>query len=208
MRAVPLLMIFSLVLFLNVEMWQVFSSLPGPFLAVAAGLFVMLGILFLAARIPGEVRRLEEEASELGPPLRQVQRLNVGLVIFVSHALQVLVVSAFIGLFFVVFGALVIGEGIRESWIGEPGRLLLELHLFGHPVQVTEELLRVSGGIAAFTGLYYAIAMLIDSAYRDQFLGEITDQMRATFVARGEYLKLAAAAHPAGSTRYAVGRPS
>jgi hypothetical protein len=68
--------------------------------------------------------------------------------------------------------------------------VLLEFGLFGYPVQVTEELLRVSGAIAAFSGLYYAIAMLVDAAYRNEFLVEVTGEMRATFAARREYLEL------------------
>jgi hypothetical protein len=55
---------------------------------------------------------------------------------------------------------------------------------------ITEELLRVSGAIAAFTGLYFAISMLTDDVYRREFLGELTSEMRATFAARAEYLKL------------------
>jgi hypothetical protein len=53
---------------------------------------------------------------------------------------------------------------------------------------ISEELLRVSAAIAAFSGLYYAIAVLTDSTYREEFLNEVTDEMRATFVARAEYL--------------------
>jgi hypothetical protein len=53
---------------------------------------------------------------------------------------------------------------------------------------VTEELLRVSGGIAAFSGLYYAIAVLTDATYREEFLDELTEEMGDTFRARAEYL--------------------
>ena len=35
---------------------------------------------------------------------------------------------------------------------------------------MTVELLKVAAGLAAFTGLYFAIAMLTDSTYRDEFL--------------------------------------
>ncbi len=39
-RAVPLLLVFALVLFINTEMWQVFSDMPEAFLALVGGLFV------------------------------------------------------------------------------------------------------------------------------------------------------------------------
>jgi len=47
---------------------------------------------------------------------------------------------------------------------------------------------RVSAMIAALSGLYYAIAVLTDSTYREEFLDEITTELRDTFAARREYL--------------------
>jgi hypothetical protein len=111
---------------------------------------------------------------------------------FVSQALQVLFVAIGVGMFFVVFGSLAVSAGVLQAWIGTEGNELLRVGLWGHPIRVTEELLRVSGAIAAFSGLYYAIAMLIDTTYREEFLGEIIREMRATFGARAEYLRLRA----------------
>jgi hypothetical protein len=182
-RALPLLLIFALVLFVNTEMWQVLSTTPSPFLALLTGLFVALGSLFIALRIPREVTSLEH-----GPPLSRSERLNVGLVLFTAQALQVLVVAAGVGLFFVVFGVLAVGPEVRESWLGETGNALVTVDLLGHEAALTEQLLRVSGGIAAFSGLYYAIAVLTDSTYREEFLEELTVEMRQTFELRAEYL--------------------
>jgi hypothetical protein len=175
-------------------MWQVFTTIPGVFLALVTALLVLLGALFLVARLPREVRLLEHEAGGDGPPLNRAQRVNVGLVMFVSQALQVLVVSAAVGGFFVAFGALAIGPEVRESWIGSTGHSVLGLDLFGERIDVTEELLRVAGGIAAVSGLYYAIAVLTDSTYREEFLDELTGDMRATFAARANYLAVRARA--------------
>ena len=192
MRAIPLLMIFSVVLFLTVEMWEVFSDLPLASLAVLAGLFVALGTSFLLARVPREVRSLEREAGGEGPELDHRQRLNVGLVLFVSQALQVLLVSLAVGAFFVAVGVLVIDADVLRSWIGSGGNVLVTIDLFGHRGILTEELLRVSGAIAAFTGLYFAISMLTDDVYRREFLDELIGEMRDTFRARAEYLRLRA----------------
>jgi hypothetical protein len=67
--------------------------------------------------------------------------------------------------------------------------VLVAFHLFGERAVITEELLRVSGGVAAFSGLYYTIAVLTDSTYREEFLEELTAEMRETFSARVEYLR-------------------
>jgi hypothetical protein len=188
-RALPLLLLFAMVLFLNVEMWQVLSETPDALLILLGVLLVGFGALFLIARLPNEVRDLE--ASSPGcPPLDRRQRINVGLVVLVSHALQVIVVALGIGAFFVLFGALAVGPDIRESWIGHPGDTILTLELLGERVQITEELLHVSAGIAAVSGLYYAIAVLTDATYREQFLDRMGSEMRAEFQARAEYLKL------------------
>lgn len=189
-NAVPLLAIFALLSFTTQEAWQIFSSVDDAIYALIIVLFVVLGSTFLAARIPREARRLEEEAGEGTPPLRRRQSLNVGLVMFVSQALQVLIVSLTIGVFFAVFGLLAIDEGLRTEWIGEPGSELFAFDLLGERLEVTEELLRVAGGLAAFSGFYFAIAMLTDSTYRAEFLEELTTEMRRSFAERAEYLKL------------------
>jgi hypothetical protein len=191
-RAVPLLLLFAVVLFLNVEMWQVFSGLSDASMALLVVLLVAFGALFLVTRLPEEVAALERSAPA-GPPLGRRQRINVSLVILASHTLQVLVVAAAVGAFFVVFGALTVSAELRESWIGEAGNALLRLRLLGEEIQLTEELLRVAIGIAAISGLYYAIAVLTDATYREQFLDRLSAEMRDTFRARAEYLELRAA---------------
>ena len=107
--------------------------------------------------------------------------MNVGLVMLVSQGLQVLIVSLTIGAFFVVFGMLAIDESIRTDWIGYPGDTLFEFDLFGEQLELTTELLRVAGGLAAFSGFYFAISILTDSTYREEFLEELTSEMRETF---------------------------
>ena len=193
-RALPLLLIFALVLFMTTEMWQVFSDVPRVFLAPLAGLVIGLGLAFLVSRLPKEVRTLEREAGGDGPPLTERQRVNVGLVMLISQGLQVLVVSLAVGAFFVAFGLLAVGPDVIDAWIGSGGHALVRFDLFGQTVVLTEELLRVAGAIAAFTGLYYAIAVLTDATYREEFLDELTTEMRTTFTARAEYLRLRATA--------------
>ena len=189
-RAVPLLMIFSVVLFLTNEVWQVFTTVEPAALAILTGLFVLLGTSFLVARLPREVRALEREADAEAPPLDRRELVNVGLVMFVSQALQVLFVSLAIGGFFVALGVLAVDSAITEDWTGAAPNVLVEFDLFGHQAILSEELLRVAGAIAAFTGLYFAISMLTDDVYRREFLEELTSEMRESFCKRAEYLKL------------------
>ncbi len=112
---------------------------------------------------------------------------------FVSQALQVLIVSVVIGAFFAAFGALAIDETLRIDWMGNAGDELFGFQLLGERIEVTEQLLRVAAGLAMFSGFYFAIAMLTDSTYREEFLEEVTGEMRDSFRSRAEYLQLRSA---------------
>jgi hypothetical protein len=188
-KAVPLLAIFALLSFTTEEVWDIFGLMSDVAYVAVLALFFVLGSAFLTVRVPRETRRLERAAGT-GPPLGRAQRANVGLVLFVSQAVQVLFVSLTIGLFFAVFGMLAIDAAVRFEWMGTEGTELLAVTIAGEPFQLTEELLRVAGGLAAFSGFYFAVAMLTDSTYREEFLTELTDEMSASFAARSEYLRL------------------
>ncbi|NEE02087.1 hypothetical protein [Phytoactinopolyspora halotolerans] len=189
-RALPLLLIFSLVLFLNAEMWQVFSTMPRTFVWIVVGLFVGLGGLFVFLRVPGQVRQLEGDARGDSPPLSRRQRINVGLTLLISQGLQVFVVAVGVGLFFIAFGALTVGEETRVAWDVNDGLWSQPLDLLGHEILITEALLRVAAAMAAITGLYYAISILTDATYREEFLEDMTGEMREVFQARARYLEL------------------
>ena len=189
-KALPLLLIFALLSFMTQESWQTFPEVTVGIYFLIIGLFVGLGTLFLVMRIPAEARRIERDAGQNAPPLNRRQRVNVGLVMFVSQALQVLIVSVALGLFFVVFGLLAINDDLRTSWLGNPGNVLFDFKLFGERLELTEELLRVAGGLAAFSGFYFAIAVFTDSTYREEFLDEMTGEMRSSFEARSEYMRM------------------
>lgn len=193
-KAIPLLAIFALLSFTTEEVWDIFSGISDFAYAAVIGLFVVLGTAFLLVRVPREARSIEREACPDGPPLSRAQRVNVGLVLFVSQGLQVLFVSLTIGAFFVVFGMLAIDESVRREWIDRAGDSLVSVSVGGDTFELTDELLRVAGGLAAFSGFYFAVAMLTDSTYREEFLTELTQEMRASFRARTEYLRLRGAA--------------
>ncbi len=151
---------------------------------------MLLGTSFLVARLPREVKALEREADAEAPPLDRRELVNVGLVMFVSQALQVLFVSLAIGGFFIALGVLAVDGAITQDWTGSQPHDIIKFDLFGHEAILSEELLRVAGAIAAFTGLYFAISMLTDDVYRREFLEELTSEMRESFCRRAEYLRL------------------
>ena len=189
-RAVPLLMIFALLSYPTQEVWEIFSSEAAGIYATTIVLFVALGAVFLVVRLPSEARGLERDAGEGGRPLDRPQLFNVGLVMFTSQALQVAIVSLVVGVFFAAFGLLAIDQSIQSGWVDHSPNVLFHLHLFGDRLELTEESLRVAGGLAAFTGFYFAVAMLTDNTYREQFLDDLTSEMKVSFRERAEYLRL------------------
>jgi hypothetical protein len=189
-RAVPLLAIFIFLSFPTQELWEIFTDPTRGIFAVILGLLALLGTAFLAVRLPREARALEREVGQESAPLSRRQLFNVGLVMFVSQAVQVLLVSLMIAVFLTVFGVLAIDDQIRVQWLGHPGNELFHFHLLGERLELTSELLRVAVGLAAFSGFYFAIAMFTDSTYREEFLGELTSEMRRSFKDRAEYLRV------------------
>jgi hypothetical protein len=188
-RAIPLLMIFSVVLFLTTEMWQVFAEASTFSLVGMAVLFVGLGTAFLVARLPRELEALERDARADAPPLGASASTSARALREPDPAGPLrerrdrrLLRRAW---------RAVRRQSLTASWIGQQPDVLVEFHLFGDDQIVTTELLRVAGAIAAFTGLYFAISMLTDEVYRREFLDELTVEMRHSFEARAEYARLA-----------------
>jgi hypothetical protein len=69
-------------------------------------------------------------------------------------------------------------------------------HLFGEELVLSASLLRVAVGIATFTGLYYAIALITDAMYREEFLSGVVEDLREVFTIRAEYLRARAESAP------------
>lgn len=206
-KALPLLLFFSLVTFFTNEYWQLFGEASDVTFYASAGLFALLAGAFLMFRLPESVRDLER-GSGLAVPLRRRQRVNVGLVIFLAQALQVAFVGVAIWLFFLVFGSLLVTPAVRMDWLGGPGHELFTVPFFGEELQITKELIRTAAGVASFSALYYAVASAVDSTYRDEFIDRLTVQLRVTFEERTEYLRLLGAADapaPSGARAGAAG---
>jgi hypothetical protein len=191
-RALPLLLFFSLVTFFTNEYWQLFGQASDVTFYAGAGLFALITGIFLVVRLPSGVRNLER-SSALDVPLRRRQRVNVALVIFLAQGLQIAFVGLTIWLFFMVFGALLVTPEIRQEWIGSEGLELFTLPFFGEQLEITQQLVRTAAGVASFSALYYAVASAVDSTYRDEFIERLTQQLQDTFRERAEYLRLLAA---------------
>ena len=152
------------------------------------------------------MRELERD-SALAAPLTRRQRINVGLVIFMSYALQVLSVAAAVWLFFVAIGAILVAPAVQESWTGAADARELLPSVLGVELHVTPPLLRVATGMAAISGLYYAVALVVDPTYRDELVERLTEQMRETFAMHADYVRLLRDRDEYAAASGLVGRP-
>jgi hypothetical protein len=212
-RALPLLLLFSVTLFINTEVWQVASTLDGTLLAATISVFVVVGTLFLFSRLPGELRALaargpvvEEccagtplEAAAPGlaagarlPPLSRRQRGNVLLVLLFSQAVQVVLVSLVMGLFFLVLGMLTIRPEVVATWLGDlgPPTELASVRVAGHDFVLSRALFNVAGFLSGFAGFYFTVYAVIDPTYREQFFDGIVAEVRQAMGVRAAYLAL------------------
>lgn len=211
-RALPLLLIFTTLLFFTTEIWQVASSLGAPFFVITACIPFIAGTLFLLLRVPDEldavarfddwatVRRLTEgtpvadvdldglEEPPHSPRLKRRAWLNVGLVLVVSQSVQILLVAIVIGLFFVAFGMFAISLSVTEAWsIGKPD-VLTSFVLFGNEAVITDDLLKVAGFVAALSGLQFTVSAITDSTYRQEFFERAVRGVRQALAVRALYL--------------------
>ena len=214
-RILPLLLVFSAFLFLNAEVWQVAHDFTWPFYAIVLGVFGLIAFGSVAVRVPSELVGLArfdnwEQACELIdqcdsplapatpptdlpvsaiPPLDRMDRVNLGLLMFVAQAVRVLLVGVVIGAFYVGFGLLTVREATIVSWVASDGLdPLARFGLFGNELVLTWELLAVSGFIATLSALQFAVSTIVDKAYREHFYDDMANEAREVLATRALYL--------------------
>jgi len=209
-RALPLLLLSITFLFLAAEAWEVLGQLHGIAYVLVLGLFVSIGAAFVLSHLPGdvsaagtldswtEVRSLvagtPAEALDLPPAgqpsppsLSSRERVNVALVGLFARTLQIAVVAAGVWLFLVAFGTLAVSEHSTAGWVGGDVNVLLSWTVGQSEMVVTEQLLRVAGFLATFTGLSFTVYLVTDPTYRDEFRTDVASELREAFAVRAAY---------------------
>ncbi len=196
-RALPLLLLFITFLFINAEVWQVASGMSRGLLWLSVLFFGLFASAFLLVRLPEEVKEVERDVAGerlvaccAGTPVEQVApevaethpdvrltampRANLVLALLFAQAVQVLLLSVSVYVFFLLFGSVTVGDDIIESWVGAPPTALPSL---GQYLPVSNELMQVSAFLAAFSGLYFTVYAVSDPTYREQFFTRIAHDL-------------------------------
>jgi hypothetical protein len=207
-RALPMLLLFVTFFFINTEIWQVADALSPGVLGGTVLFFGLAAVFFLVARLgeeldevddlveaeevaggcvgtplEGAARELADEGSDLAIDTEVVglEKANLVLALVIAQAVQVLLLSVAVSLFFMVFGAVAIDDGVIESWIGELPDYVLGQHF------VSIQLAKVSVFLGSFSGLYFTVYAVTDATYRQQFFTEILRELERAVGVRAVY---------------------
>lgn len=216
-RVLPLMLVFSLFLFVNAEVWQVANDLLGVYFAIILIAFGLLCAAFVAWSVAGEAFEIEHLASwdetarlaaespladlcprgtepPAAPPLSRAARANVRLLLVVSRLAPVLLVGLAVFVLYAAFGLLTIREETILQWITDdalaPGDVLWTGGFLGGELVLTAQLLYVAGLIAAISGLQFAVSLATEPSARETFAGDVLHEVREAVAVRAAYLAL------------------
>lgn len=208
-KSLPLMLLFSMFIFLSADIWQVVVDISTFALVAAIGLLLAVGSAFVLLRLPRELATLatfrswgEVRRHAAGTPLATVdppadqpepgqvrlairERINVGLMLFLGQAVQVLLVTLAIGAFYVAFGLFALPEATLRTWTGRAPHQIGAWSVAGN--HLSRELLITALLVAAVSGLQFTVAALTDATYREEFYAEVTRDLRTTMAVRTLY---------------------
>jgi hypothetical protein len=210
-KALPLLLIVMIVLFINTEMWQVAGSLDSTLLWSSAGLLLVLGVLVTLERTNDQVRELDPaaaidhvrascagtplagQADRLtavgGPDLRRPQRRNLLIAAMFTQLVQAALIGMLVFAFFLVFGMVAITVPVQQTWMGDLGSADV-FWTIGQDHALSRALVRVSTFLGAFAAFYVTIYASSDPVYRASFSEDTGASLQQAVNVRRVYLQV------------------
>ncbi len=210
-KALPLLLIVMIVLFINTEMWQVAGSLDSGLLWSSAGLLLVLGVLVTLERTNEQVRSLDQGASVeqlrascagtplagqadglsevCGPDLERPQRRNLLIAALFTQLVQAALIGTLVFAFFIVFGMVAITAPVQQTWMGDLGSADV-FWVIGDEHALSRALVRVSTFLGAFAAFYVTIYASSDPVYRASFSEDTGASLQQAVDVRRVYLQV------------------
>jgi len=118
----------------------------------------------------------------------------VGLLLFVTQAIQIVLVAVVITVFYLIFGLLTVRETTLLQWttaaeLTRSSDWAIYWSVLGGEVVFTRQLLLVSSFIGLMSGLQFAVQVVTDEAYRAEFAEGMTSEVREALAVRAVYLR-------------------
>ncbi len=222
-KALPLLLMFTTFLFVNAEVWEMAGTLDGAAYVVVVMTFFMLGAGFVVIRVPRYIRAENHfeswadvalhavgtpaavivlpGAGSPDDPMRPRQRFNIGLIVLFGQALQITLVVLSLTAFFVFFGFMAITADTAIGWTGlDELPIVFETSFGGRTLVLSEPLIRVSGFLGAFAGMYFTVVLSTDDTYRSEFGNDVGPEIHQILAVRSAY-HVALGTHPTTTGR-------
>ncbi len=213
-RALPLLML-TVVVYFTGELWQLAARLTRERLWQTVGFLAVVALAFMVATIRDEVNALREDRS--GPsdptallaatpladhagtspgktPLSLAEQVNVVAVMVVSQAIQVVLFTAGLFVFFLTLGVIAIPDDVTVLWSGEQtcavGVPPCAGTWFGVHVPMPQTVVHTSLFVAVLSGLYFTVSTSVDPLYRQRFFEPLIADVAVSLAGRDAYLEL------------------
>ncbi|KKE99517.1 hypothetical protein [Mycolicibacterium obuense] len=211
-RALPLLML-TVVVYFTGELWQLSARVTRERLWQTIGFLAAVGLAFMVATIRDEVSALRQDRTRqsdpgallaetplarLAPgtptPLSWPERVNVVAVMVVAQAIQVVLFTAGLFLFFIALGFVAVPPDVLVLWSGEQscpvGVPPCDGTWFGVHVPVPQTVVHMSLFVAVLSGLYFTVSTSVDPLYRERFFEPLISDVAVSLAGRDTYLAM------------------
>ncbi len=212
-RTLPVLLVLTVFMFINAEIWQVAHLVGPPAFSIVAVLVVLIGLGFLwlsSDEVIDEIDEFESwdevlsmvDDSPLAAVSRPVSeltssrltrggRLNLRILVLVSLTTQVVLVGLLVIGFYLILGAIFMNREVLQLWTGGTEITELVSYRIGSlDLLITREHLRVAGLVGALSGLNVAVSALTDQGYRETFLAELAAEVSENLAVERLYATL------------------
>ncbi|MCL8027096.1 hypothetical protein [Nocardioides bruguierae] len=134
-------------------------------------------------------RRREGSEGTAADPVARAQvsgyeRTNLVLFLVILQAGQLLLLSALVTVFFLLFGVITMDPTVQETWTASDVAALPLLS------NLSVALVKVSLFLGSFSFLYLAVSTVTDESYRSQLLGLVVRELERAVGLRAVYLAL------------------
>ena len=207
-RALPQLLLFTVFLFINAEVWQVAGTLFGLPYFIGLVIFFILGAVFVLSGIPKmlddlddfssseEIARLIVDTPADGLPVPDIherplgrgEKLDLILVSTFNQAVQVTFVAIVLTAFFVTFGFIAIPLDTQIGWMStDSTNVFFTLTISERELVMTESLIRVAGFLGAFICMYFTVVLSTDNKYKEDFAEDTAPEIHKSLAVRLVY---------------------
>ena len=211
-RALPLLML-TVVVYFTGELWQLSARVTRERLWQTIGFLAAVGLAFMVTTIRDEVGALRQDRTRqsdpgallaetplarLAPgtptPLSRPERVNVVAVMVVAQAIQVVLFTTGLFLFFIALGFVAVPTDVLVLWSGEQscpvGVPPCDGTWFGVHVPVPQTVVHMSLFVAVLSGLYFTVSTSVDPLYRERFFEPLISDVAVSLAGRDTYLAM------------------